>query len=75
MTPIPTTTTPTLDRVTATYTFIRAYIRENVYPPTMREIADHLGTSTSMAFFYCDKLEGRKLIERVPGIARGLRVL
>jgi SOS-response transcriptional repressor LexA len=69
------TQTTTVTREQATYNFIVAFIKEHVYSPTLREIAEHLGTSTSMSTLYCNKLEQLELIQRTPRIARSIRVV
>ena len=55
-------------------TFIREYIHENGYSPSLREISDgcYLGRSTVMR--YLDKLEARGRISRAIGKARSIAV-
>ncbi len=47
--------------------FLEAYQRANKYPPSIREIGEKTGiTSTSVVNYYLDQLEKRGMIERDP---------
>ncbi|MBI5670287.1 MAG: MarR family transcriptional regulator [Chloroflexi bacterium] len=61
--------------VYAVYAFIRVYIREWGYAPSIREIARACYISPGNVYRYLDKLEGKGLIERQPGVARSIRLL
>ena len=53
--------------------FIRNYIQEQGAPPTLREIADGLGISSSNgARSLVEVLERKGVLERRPGLSRGL---
>lgn len=53
-------------------TYIRAYIRERGYPPTVREVALHLGgVSTNAAQGHLVALERKGWLRRTPGVSRG----
>jgi repressor LexA len=53
--------------------FIRSYIQEQGAPPTLREIADGLGISSSNgARSLVEVLERKGVLERRPGLSRGL---
>src|SRR3990172_2890758 len=55
--------------------FVLAYQRENRYPPSIREIGEKTGiTSTSVVNYYLDQLEKMGKIERDRKISRGVRV-
>ncbi len=55
--------------------FIGKHMQETGYPPTVREIGDEVGiSSTSHVSYYLTKLEGGSYIARDPGISRGLRL-
>ena len=55
--------------------FLRAYQSENKYPPSIREIGEKTGiSSTSVVNYYLDQLEKRGLIERDRKISRGVRL-
>ena len=55
--------------------FLRDYQRTNKYPPSIREIGEKTGiSSTSVVNYYLDQLEKRGLIERDRKISRGVRV-
>ena len=56
--------------------FLREFIGENQFPPSIRQIGKHVGiTSTSVVKYNLDVLERAKLIEREGEISRGIRVV
>ena len=56
--------------------FIRVFIEENRFPPTIREIGETVGIpSTSVVKYNLDALERKGLIERSADISRGLRLV
>jgi repressor LexA len=55
--------------------FLQVYQRANKYPPSIREIGEKTGiTSTSVVNYYLDQLEKKGLIERDRKISRGVRL-
>jgi repressor LexA len=55
--------------------FLLEYQRENKYPPSIREIGEKTGiTSTSVVNYYLDQLEKMGRIERDRKISRGVRL-
>lgn len=55
--------------------FIKAFQAEHGMPPTLREICQHIGaTSTNAASTFVRGLIRKGLLERRPMIARGLRL-
>ena len=55
--------------------FLKDYQRMNKYPPSIREIGEKTGiSSTSVVNYYLDQLEKRGLIERDRKISRGVRL-
>ena len=63
------------DRQKRVLTFLEGYIEENGFPPTVREIGDAIGvTSTSLVSYYLKSLESRGLIDRASSISRGIRL-
>nr|BAL53209.1 SOS-response transcriptional repressor, LexA [uncultured Chloroflexota bacterium] len=55
--------------------FLQEYYQQHHYPPSIREIGEHLGvSSTSQINYYLDQLEQHGLIERDRGISRGVRL-
>ena len=55
--------------------FLEEYQRANKYPPSIREIGEKTGiTSTSVVNYYLDQLEKRGMIERDRKISRGVRL-
>lgn len=55
--------------------FIREFMDERGYPPTLREIGDGMDiSSTSVVFHHLEALETRGLIERDRERARGIRL-
>jgi len=54
--------------------FISAFVRKTGYPPSVREIADNFGmTSTNAARSHLKALEKKGCIARMKGVYRGLR--
>jgi len=54
--------------------FIAAFLKQNGYPPTIREIGEAVDiASTSVVNYNLNKLVERGLIERAPEVSRGLR--
>jgi repressor LexA len=55
--------------------FLGEYKRQNNYPPSIREIGENTGiSSTSVVNYYLDQLEKMGMIERDRKISRGVRV-
>jgi repressor LexA len=55
--------------------YIRQYLVENRYPPTIREIGRAVGiTSTSVVKYNLERLQGKGLLERNEDVSRGLRL-
>jgi repressor LexA len=55
--------------------FLLDYQRANKYPPSIREIGEKTGiSSTSVVNYYLDQLERKGLIERDRKISRGVRL-
>ncbi len=55
--------------------FLTKYIRENGYPPTIREIVYHLKlASTNSVKKYLDILERKGYIKRIPNSPRAIEV-
>lgn len=60
----------------AVLSFIRSFITEHHYPPTMREINEHFGwKSTNAAFTHLDALEHKGFITRDPEKSRSIYLL
>jgi repressor LexA len=56
--------------------FLREFIAENRFPPSIRQIGEHVGiSSTSVVKYNLDVLERENLIEREGEISRGIRVV
>ena len=56
--------------------FLREFISENRFPPTIRQIGKNVGiSSTSVVKYNLDILERKNLIERDPDISRGIRLV
>jgi repressor LexA len=63
------------ERQTKILSFLQAFIRENRFPPTIREIGEEVGiSSTSVVKYNLDALETKGFIERDPEISRGIRL-
>jgi repressor LexA len=55
--------------------FIQAFIGENQFPPTIREIGQRVGiSSTSVVKYNLDALQKKGLLERDHDISRGIRL-
>ncbi len=53
--------------------FIRGFIVEHEYPPTVRDVAGGCGlSSTSVAEYHLDVLHREGYIKRIPKISRGI---
>ena len=64
------------ERQRKVFTFLEDFIDDNGYPPTVREIMNGIGlTSTSLVTYYLDKLEERGLLKREAAISRGIRLI
>jgi SOS-response transcriptional repressor LexA len=59
----------------AVYIFIRDYIREHHYSPTIREISKACYVSRSNVIRYLVKLEELGLIQRDPGVPRSISLV
>jgi repressor LexA len=56
--------------------FIREFIGEQQFPPSIREIGEQVGiSSTSVVKYNLDALEKKGYIERDPEISRGIRLV
>jgi repressor LexA len=63
------------DRQQRILAFIRQYLEEHSYPPTIREISKATGiTSTSVVKYNLERLQEKGYIERSQDISRGLRL-
>lgn len=63
------------DRQKQIYEFIVAYIQENLYPPTIREIGDNVGlASTSSVYEHLKSLERKGYIEVKENSPRAIKV-
>lgn len=63
------------ERHTKILDFLKEYQRREGYPPTIREIGEQTGiSSTSVVNYYLDQLEKKGLIERQRKISRGVRL-
>ena len=62
------------ENTAAVYHFIRDYIKENGFAPTLREIGKECYLSRGAVIRHLDLLEAKGAIERDPGKARGMRL-
>ena len=67
-------TRPATPRQSQILTFVRRYVRENGYSPTLQEIGDHLDISKVTVFEHLTTLEERGLISRDRHKARSLNL-
>jgi len=54
--------------------FVREYIAENPYAPTMQEIADHLGVSRPTVFEHIEALEAKGALRRQRTMSRAIEL-
>lgn len=54
--------------------FIIEYTERNGFPPSRRLMAEHLGRSVQSAQVRLERLVKEGVIERAPGVPRGIRV-
>lgn len=57
---------------TGAYEYIQAWTKQTGYPPSRREIAEHLGISTSTVQLLLKTLEEQGLIKVSPLVSRGV---
>jgi len=58
------------------FLFLREYLGGKGYPPTVREIAGHLGLAgPNSAKKFLDILERKKYIRRSPGVSRAIEIM
>ena len=63
------------DRQVRMLAFIRSYLEEHAYPPTIREIGKAVGIpSTSVVKYNLERLQEKGFIERSGEVSRGLRL-
>lgn len=63
-------------RQTQILAYIKRHIADHQYPPTIREIArDCAISSTSVVVYHIKQLAEIGRLERIPAVARGLRLL
>lgn len=64
------------DRQVRMLQFIRSYLEEHSYPPTIREIGKAVGIpSTSVVKYNLERLQEKGYIERSEEVSRGLRLI
>jgi len=64
------------DRHKRILAFLESYQKKTGYPPSIREIGEHTGvSSTSVVNYYLDQLEEAEYIARESNISRGIRIL
>ena len=61
-------------RQTAVLAFVRDYVAEMGYAPSVRDVARWLGCSVHCAQEHLSALVSHGAIDRTPGIARAIRV-
>ena len=67
---------PPTERQQQVYDFLTAYLAANGYPPTLQEIAGHLGVSGNLGVLrHLKALEREGLITRSPGSSRAIALV
>jgi repressor LexA len=62
-------------RTEAVYAFIRAYLEQEGYPPSLRDIARGCGLGLTTANYHLSRLVKLGLIRRASGRARSIRLV
>ncbi|HVU15089.1 MAG TPA: hypothetical protein VHD90_27635 [Phototrophicaceae bacterium] len=57
------------------YKFIKSYLKQHKYPPTLREIGEGCYLSTAAVTRHLDRLEWEGKLTREPGQARSITLL
>ncbi len=63
------------DRQKAIFNFVKTFIRERGYPPTVREIGEHFDIYPRAVFDHLKALEKKGYLRRESSMSRGLEVL
>lgn len=66
---------PLSPRQADTLKMVRDYIETCGYPPTLRELAKHMGISIHAANGHLVALEKKGAIRRTEGVARGITIV
>ena len=66
--------TPLTERQELIFAFIRGYIAEKKYSPSMREIADMFGITIKGAYDHINAIEKKGYISRHRGISRSITI-
>ena len=75
MTPIMTRNRPVTEKQKNVLAFIRQYMAEFGYPPTIRDIASNFGITTHAAYYHLTALKTKGLIDWKEGASRTIRIL
>lgn len=68
--------TKSIEKVEKTYQFIKEFIAQNNYPPSVREICSHVGfRSTASAQYYLEKLEDMGFIKKSASKNRTIEIV
>ncbi len=54
--------------------YITEFVNHNGYPPSVRDLGERLGLGTSAVHSILARMESEGLIQRAPGVARGIRL-
>jgi repressor LexA len=58
-----------------TFKFIKEFIEANDFPPTRKEIAEHFNIYRNAADLRVRNLADKGLIQLIPAISRGIRIV
>ena len=61
-------------RQTEVLEFVRSYVGQNGYSPSVRNVAEQFGMAINSAVGHLDALERKGAIARTPGVARSIRI-
>lgn len=66
---------PLTNRQRDVVTFITTFIKQNSYPPSVREVAEHFSFSVKAAHDHLKALEAKRVIRTTPGSSRSIEII
>ena len=66
---------PLTNRQRDVATFITTFIKQNSYPPSVREVAEHFSFSVKAAHDHLKALEAKRVIRTTPGSSRSIEII
>jgi hypothetical protein len=63
------------EKQNSVFNYIKLFMNNNSFPPTVREIGDNFNITAKGAYDYLKAIENKGHIEIIPKISRGIKVL